>query len=149
MLYPEWLSSSSSGGGGVFPDDTNRSSSAGEYYPEEYDGPGKNIGERQEEEGPRLSQSDFLSRVANFNSWRDRMAASSAAVSADVQSNREQQSTEPPAPEAVIEAQDGLADVISRGRIDSVMYVYFGDKYGNDDHKEEIAGRVIQVNVYF
>lgn len=41
---------------------------------------------------------------------------------------------------------NGLADVISRGRIDSVMYVYFGDKY-NDDHKEEIAGRVIQVSV--
>ena len=41
--------------------------------------------------------------------------------------------------------QSGLADVISRGRIDSVMYVYFGDKF-NDYHKEEIAGRIIQVS---
>ena len=41
--------------------------------------------------------------------------------------------------------QPGLADVISRGRIDSVMYVYFGEKY-NDYHKEEVAGRIIQVS---
>lgn len=48
-------------------------------------------------------------------------------------------------PQAIIAQQSGLADVISRGRIDSVMYVYFGDKL-NDYHTEEIAGRVIQVN---
>lgn len=48
-------------------------------------------------------------------------------------------------PQAIIAQQSGLADVISRGRIDSVMYVYFGDKL-NDYHTEEIAGRVIQVS---
>lgn len=51
-------------------------------------------------------------------------------------------------PQAIIAQQSGLADVISRGRIDSVMYVYFGDKL-NDYHTEEIAGRVIQVNWIF
>ncbi len=47
--------------------------------------------------------------------------------------------------ETPTEENNGLADVISRGRIDSVMYVYFGDKF-NDYHKEEAAGRIIQVS---
>lgn len=162
MLYPEWLSS-----GGVYPDDSTNGT--GEYYGEsEYENlinsnenNGGNPGERQEENPVRRMQfrkrinTEFLERVAN-QSWQNRLklreqqviresteresriAASLAAVSAEANA----MSTENP--EAII-AQNGLADVISRGRIDSVMYVYFGDKY-NDYHKEEIAGRIIQVS---
>lgn len=166
MLYPEWLSS-----GGVYPDDSTNGT--GEYYGEpEYENLinnnenkgellASNLGER-EEEGPgrripygKRIHADFLERFANISSWQNKLRLRgeqqvmggenrlAPAVSGDVNNVGLVSSTE--APEAII-AQNGLADVISRGRIDSVMYVYFGDRYNNDYHREEVAGRVIQVS---
>jgi hypothetical protein len=168
MLYPEWLSS-----GGVYPDESTNGT--GEYYGEpeyenliisnENNGAGessrsisKSNNVPGEEEGPlgqgggggrriqfrKRFNAGFLQRVALNETWENKLRLREQQVLRETERAApapETMSTE--GPEAII-TQNGLADVISRGRIDSVMYVYFGDKY-NDYHKEEIAGRIIQV----
>lgn len=120
LLYPEWLSS-----GGVYPDDSNANGTAAEYY-----------GEVQYE---NLISSSGSNGVVSVNGEGREESGEEVGVP-----RRGNVSRGGDTPEAVI-AGSGMADVISRGRIDSVMYVYFGDRY-NDDRREEVAGRVIQVN---
>ncbi|CAG7818185.1 unnamed protein product, partial [Allacma fusca] len=173
MLYPEWLSS-----GGVYPDDNNNFTGDYYADQTEYDNSAEgvgftNLGELEEEQPQRRNlfrkriNDEILAKVVNRTTSRVRDGAREnlftynvpssnegdiGLVSAPVSNSGNIIDTESsfentPGTSSLPGSQSGLADVISRGRIDSVMYVYFGDKF-NDYHKEEVAGRIIQVSSF-
>jgi len=167
FMYPEWLGSARDGGSPERNKTMGRDKTTGGDGEEvDYDGGSYESGRAGNHlpEGERQEESPWR-EVTYFRNPLEQSQTYSAPYEPESNNNQDAPEREsggvlsPPGAGAGTNGEEphpgvyaspqlesqGLADVISRGRIDSVMYVYFGDKF-NDYHKEEIAGRIIQVS---
>jgi len=147
MVTPEWLSS-----GGVYPDDNGNNTLPDLMYngDPEYDALiGLQRSEMVGEEAADVQKvpvvhkrvQDGEKAVSDMGLGHPGLYLNQYGLNSDTTTTT---TTVTPVAQSEL-FQSGLADVISRGRIDSVMYVYFGEKLA-DYHKEQVAGRIIQVS---